>query len=89
MAEATLALFKPQLNVQGSAPTEVSLEKILAAHGEYLQLNRRKATARRYLRVLKTLNTFLHDFHPGIQLLRDIQTLHLEDYKHAIRWRDR
>ena len=80
-AEATLTLFKRQLTAQGSAPTEVSLEKALAAYGEYLQVNRRKTTARRYLRVLKTLSAFLHDFHSGVQLLRDIRTLHLEDYK--------
>jgi integrase len=74
-------LFKRQLAAQGSAPVGVSLEKAFAAYGEYLQVNRRKGTARRYLRVLKTLNTFVRDFHPGIQLLRDIRTHHLEDYK--------
>ena len=30
---------------------------------------------------MKTVSAFLHDFHPGIQLLRDIRTPHLEDYK--------
>lgn len=44
-------------------------------------MNRRKGTVRRYLRVLKTLSTFFRDFHAGIQLLRDIRTVHLEDYK--------
>src|SRR5262245_56059058 len=80
-AETTLSLFKRQLVVQGSAPIEISLEKAVASYEEYLSVNRRRGTARRYVRVLKTFTTFFRCFRPAIQLLRDVHTPHIEDYK--------
>ena len=80
-AEATLAHFKRQLAFQGAAPTDVKLDKAVNLYGNYLDVNRRPGTAHRYKRVLRTLRTFLSEFHAGVELLRDVRTSHLEDFK--------
>src|SRR5262245_31937131 len=80
-AEVTLSLFKRQLAAQGSAPVEITLERAVASYEEYLSVNRRRNTARRYVRVLKTFTTFFRNFRPATQLLRDVRTAHIEDYK--------
>ena len=46
-AETALALFKRQLALQGSAPTDTTLEESLKRYGQHLEVNRRPGTARR------------------------------------------
>jgi hypothetical protein len=81
-AERTLALFKRQLAVHGTAPGDVTLAEAVRQYREYLRLNRSPATTRRYGRVLATFaECYLPQFHPGVSLLRDVKPSHLEEYK--------
>ena len=80
-AEGVLSEFKRQIALHGSGPKSGSVEAVFLEYERYLTLNRRPSTTRRYVRVLKTFAIFLNDFHPHVELLRHVRTLHLEDYK--------
>ena len=80
-AELTLTAFKRQLVLQGPPLPADTVEGIIAEYSQFLAVNRRAGTARRYERTLKTLVVFLRMFHPQVRLLRDIKAHHIEGYK--------
>ncbi len=81
-AEATLRLYKRQLALHGSAPEALTITEAVSRYESFLSLNRSKSTQRRYGRVLQTFaDCFIPQFHPGLDLLRDVKPLHLEEYK--------
>ena len=81
-AEAALSLFKRQIAIHGHSPEGLTLEEASRRYEDYLELNRSPSTQRRYGRVLRTLVVcFLPEFHPDVQLLRQIKPSHLESYK--------
>lgn len=81
-AEAALRLFERQVTLHGSAPESVTVRESVSKYRGYLDANRSKSTQRRYGRVLQTFaECFLPNFYPGLELLRDVKPLHLEEYK--------
>lgn len=81
-ALVVLDQFRRQVALHGAAPENLPLSNAIAEFGQYLKNNRRPKTVSRYMRVVRTFaNCFLVNFHPEIEVLRDIKPLHVEDFK--------
>src|SRR5437870_3531728 len=81
-AEQVLNQFRRQLTLHGEAPADDDIATTLGRYTAFLQTNRRPATCRRYIRVLKTFHQcFLQMHHPLIKDLRQIKPAHIEEYK--------
>lgn len=81
-AQVVLDRFSRQLALHGEAPKDLQVGNAIAEYDEHLRHNRRKSTARRYSRVLRTFSQcFLGVFHPDLRRLRDVKPTHVEEYK--------
>lgn len=81
-ADGVLRQFREQLALHGKAPDRISVKDAIARYTEFLGVNRRVSTARRYGRVLRTFaECFLASFHPSVVTLREVKPAHIEDYK--------
>jgi site-specific recombinase XerD len=81
-AEAVLREFKKQLALHGAAPSDAPVERAVAEYGEYLRVNRRKRTTRRYKGILRAFSTlYLARRRPEVTRLRDVKPFHIEEYK--------
>lgn len=81
-AEGALTHFKRQLVLHGNAPTELTIPNAVAEYNDYIKHNRRASTAVRYVQVLRVFTIcFLSEWYPGVERLREIKPLHIEEFK--------
>lgn len=81
-AQETLKQFERQLQLHGNAPSNDTLDSAIGRFSVYIKSNRRHATVRRYLRVLRTFHRcFLAVHHPEVKSVRQVRPVHLEAYK--------
>lgn len=81
-AAAVLKQFERQIELHGGAPEGLSVTEGIRRFADFLRVNRRASTTRRYSRVLRTFSRcFLKVHHPDVERLRQVKPAHVEGYK--------